>query len=239
LGKIASSDIVAGMAPRGYLFDYGGTLDGEGWHWFDRTVHLYREAGCRVPVERLREAFYAAEEAIAEEARRRRYRLRPLVERHFELQAAILGDEVRRFSAAVVEGFCAMTEEGWRRSRALLSRLQTSARLGVVSNFYGNLGVLLDEARLSPLLDVVVESALVGVEKPDPEIYRIATRRLGIPAAQVIMVGDNFARDVRPARAAGLHAIWLTRGGGEPPEAGVADRVISRLDELAPPAEER
>ena len=124
---------------RAVLFDYGGTLDGEGWHWFDRTLSLYRRAGCELPEDRIKQAFYSADQEIAEEARRRGYGLHPLVRRHVELQMEVLGGAAHRFAEDVVEGFCAMTEAGWESSRALLSRLRGRARLGVVSNFYGNL----------------------------------------------------------------------------------------------------
>jgi putative hydrolase of the HAD superfamily len=127
-----------------------------------------------------------------------------------------------------------MTEVGWERSRALLTRLRGSVRLGVVSNFYGNLEVLLAEAGLATALDTVVESARVGVQKPDPAIYRLAAERLGLPPREVVMVGDSFERDVRASRRAGMHAIWLRRGEAEPPEPGVADRVISSLAEIDP-----
>jgi FMN phosphatase YigB (HAD superfamily) len=220
--------------PRGYLFDYGGTLDGEGWHWFDRTLHLYRRSGCEIPEPQLKQAFYVAEQAIAEEARREGLRLRPLLERHVELQMAVLGDDALRFATPVVRGFCEMTEEGWHRARAALSRLRGRARLGVVSNFYGNLDVLLEEGGLSPLLDAVVESARVGIEKPDPAIYRLAAQRLALVPEDVVMVGDNFDRDIRAARAIGMRAIWLRRGSAQPPETGLADCVISRLDEIQP-----
>jgi HAD superfamily hydrolase (TIGR01509 family) len=222
--------------PRGYLFDYGGTLDGEGWHWFDRTLYLYRRTGCELPEPRIREAFYSADRQIAADARREGLRLRPLLERHVELQMAVLGDDARRFGAELVRGFCEMTEEGWRSARAVLSRLHGRMRLGVVSNFYGNLEVLLEEAGLSPLLDTVVESARVGVEKPDPAIYRLAADRLALTPGDVIMVGDSFERDVRAARRAGMRAVWLRRGSTPPPEAGLAEHVISRLEQLeAPP----
>jgi len=147
----------------------------------------------------------------------------------------VLGDGADRFAAALVRGFCEMTEEGWRRARATLSRLRSRARLGVVSNFYGNLDVLLEEGGLAPLLDTVVESARVGIEKPDPAIYRLAAQRLALVPEEVVMVGDNFDRDVRPARTIGMRAIWLRRGSAPPPEAGLADRVISRLDEIESP----
>jgi len=220
------------MPAAGYLFDYGGTLDGEGWHWFDRTVHLYRRAGCELPVERLKEAFYAADRDIAGEARERRYRLRPLIERHVELQMAVLGDDGRRFARDVAAGFCAMTEEGWRAARILLGRLKGQAKLGVVSNFYGNLEAQLDEAGLTVFLDTVVESVQVGLEKPDPAIYRLAAERLALSPETIVMVGDNFERDVRPAKATGMATIWLRRGRAEPPEASVADRVIGALAEI-------
>src|SRR5207249_3493117 len=154
-------------------------------------------------------------------ASRERLQLRPLLERHVELQMEVLGDDTRCFAAAVVRGFCEMTEEGWQRARSTLSRLRGRARLGVVSNFYGNLDVLLEEGRLAPLLDAVIESARVGIEKPDPAIYRLAAERLMLVPHDVVMVGDNFDRDVRAARSVGMHAIWLRRGSGCPPEAGV------------------
>ncbi len=219
---------------RAVLFDYGGTLDGEGWHWFDRTLSLYRQAGCELPEPEIKRAFYSADHAIAEEARLGGYGLRPLLRRHVELQMEVLGSAARRFGDDVAEGFCAMTEAGWESSRALLSRLRGRVRLGVVSNFYGNLEVLLAEGGLSAALDTVVESARVGVEKPNPAIYRLAAERLELPPREVVMVGDNFERDVRASRRAGMHAIWLRRGEAEPPEPGIADRVISRLAEIDP-----
>ncbi len=215
---------------RAFLFDYGGTLDGEGWHWFDRVLHLYRTAGATIPEERIRQAFYAADRAL--DGAVAGMRLRPLIERHVEAQIEVLGDEGRRYASGLVEGFCTMTEEGWAAARACFERLGGRARLGVVSNFYGNLDTLLEEAGLRPHLSVVVESIHVGVAKPDRWIYGIALERLGLEPAEVVMVGDNFERDVRVAKQVGMGAIWLRRGGGPPPEEGIADRVVSRLSEI-------
>jgi HAD superfamily hydrolase (TIGR01549 family) len=219
---------------RAYLFDYGGTLDGEGRHWFDRSVELQRRAGSTIAEPEMKRAFYAADARLALEAAERRHRLRPMIERHAELQAEVLGDPFRRIAPAFVDGFVAITEEGWRAARALFVRLRPHARLGVVSNFYGNLETVLEEAGLAASLEVVVESAAVGVEKPDPAIYRIALERLALPAHEVAMVGDHFERDVRVAKSLGLRAIWLRRGDREPPEPGVADAVVSSLAEIAP-----
>jgi putative hydrolase of the HAD superfamily len=226
---------MAGPA-RGLLFDYGGTLDGEGWHWFDRFVELYRRADAEFSREELRRAFSFAEERVAAEAAAAGFSLRHLLERHVQFQAEVLGPRVRALAPRLVEGFCRSVAEGWERARAVLERLRPEARLGVVSNFYGNLEVLLEEARLRPLFDVVVESARVGVAKPDRRIFALALERLGLPPGAVTMVGDNFERDLRPAKALGMRTAWLVRDGAAvPPEPGVADRVIGSLEELLAP----
>lgn len=216
------------------LFDYGGTLDGEGWHWFDRFVHLYRGAGSTLPLEAIREAYYFADREIAPEARAGRYRLRPLLERHVELQAEVLGEPTRRIARALVDGFAAISDVGWRSAREALGALRGRVALGVVSNFYGNLSTLLDEAGLAAVLDTVIESARVGLEKPDPAIYRLAAKSLALPPERIVMVGDNFERDCRPAKAIGMSTVWLRRGEAPAPEPGIADRVVSRLAEICP-----
>lgn len=220
------------MVDRAYLFDYGGTLDGEGWHWFDRFLHLYRDSGSVLPEETIKKAFYFADARIAAEAAARGLRLRPLIERHVELQMEVLGDPVRGIAKRLVEGFCAITADGWAKARAALRRLRAEARLAVVSNFYGNLEIILEEAGLAPLLDAVIESVRVGVEKPDPRIFEIALDRLGIAPQQAVMVGDNFDRDLRPAKSIGMGTIWLRQGTKPPPEPGIADLVIGTLDEI-------
>jgi putative hydrolase of the HAD superfamily len=60
----------------------------------------------------------------------------------------------------------------------------------------------------------VIDSTLVGVEKPDPGIFRIALRAAGAEASSVVHVGDLLSTDVAGARAAGIEPIHLdpTRG---------------------------
>jgi putative hydrolase of the HAD superfamily len=61
---------------------------------------------------------------------------------------------------------------------------------------------------------VVIDSHVVGVAKPDPEIFRIALQALGIPASQeVIHVGDSLRYDVTGAFAAGLRPLHLDPHG--------------------------
>ena len=95
--------------------------------------------------------------------------------------------------------------------------LATLTRLGlrqvVVSNSNGTARAKLERLGLASGFDFVVDSHEVGVEKPDPAIFKIALGRLGVEADAVLHVGDFFHIDVVGARAAGLHA-WLIDVGG-------------------------
>ena len=61
-------------------------------------------------------------------------------------------------------------------------------------------------------LDFVIDSSQVGVEKPDPRIFRIALERAGMAATDAVYVGDLYSVDVLGARAAGLNAILMDPG---------------------------
>jgi putative hydrolase of the HAD superfamily len=106
-------------------------------------------------------------------------------------------------------------------------------RVGVVSNADGRVAALLETAGLAPHLEAIVDSHLEGVEKPDPEIFRRAVARLGVPAGRAAYVGDIFAIDVLGARAAGLSAILIDETGAY---ADVECPRIAALAELHAPA---
>jgi putative hydrolase of the HAD superfamily len=75
-----------------------------------------------------------------------------------------------------------------------------------------------------------VESAVVGIRKPDVRIYELALRSLGgvEAAADVVVVGDSLKNDIRPARQIGCQAIWLK---GEPWDSEAFDNSASYSDE--------
>ena len=100
-------------------------------------------------------------------------------------------------------------------------------RLGVVSNADGRVRKLLEEAGLATHLEIILDSALVGMEKPDPRIFLAAVEWLCLQPSSCAYVGDLYEIDILGARAAGLRGILI---GGAPAE-GPVERV-STLDEL-------
>jgi putative hydrolase of the HAD superfamily len=116
------------------------------------------------------------------------------------------------------------------RSAAALARLRAAGlRLGVVSNSDGRVDEALEAAGLRQYFDVIIDSALAGVEKPDPGIFHAALDALGVSPEEAVYVGDLYDVDVVGARAAGMDAILL----GSPPTEGAAPcRTSASIEEL-------
>jgi HAD superfamily hydrolase (TIGR01509 family) len=113
---------------------------------------------------------------------------------------------------------------------AALERLRGGGRrrLAVLSNANGTVRVLFERLGLLRHFDHILDSAVEGVEKPDPRFFRNALERAGADPATTLHVGDLYFVDVRGARAAGLEA-WLLDVADLYPEAD-CPRVRSLTD---------
>jgi len=85
--------------------------------------------------------------------------------------------------------------------------------VGVISNSNGMVRAIMEAAGLDRHLDLVLDSGVVGVEKPDPRIFHLALEAAGVPAAAATYVGDLYSVDVIGARRAGLDAVLLDPRG--------------------------
>jgi putative hydrolase of the HAD superfamily len=85
--------------------------------------------------------------------------------------------------------------------------------MGVLSNWDTRLGPLLEGLNLRTYFDHVILSAVVGWEKPHRCIFESALARVGIPANEVLHVGDSYQQDVIGAQQVGMYAVWLRRHG--------------------------
>jgi putative hydrolase of the HAD superfamily len=196
------------MNVRAVLFDYGGTLDGE-CHWLPRFLDAYRVAGLALTFERFRSAFDYATQCGYDDRRVAEMPLAELIQFHVARHMEYLRMKEPKVADRVIAQFVAASEAALAQSRALLERLRRRVALGVISNFYGNLERILHEARVAPLLTAIVDSARVGIFKPDPQIFALAVQRIGCTPAEALYVGDSFEKDIVGAHAAGLRTGWL------------------------------
>ncbi len=99
--------------------------------------------------------------------------------------------------------------------------------LAIVSNWPAGLAKLCHELGILGHFDEVLASAEVGHEKPAPEIFQEACRRLGRQPAEVLHVGDSIEADIKGATWAGLKAVLIDRTGSG---TGAETAAIPSLD---------
>lgn len=213
------------------LFDFGGTLDAAGLAWIDRFAAAYARAGLDVPIEQLREAAGYGTRQAYHSPQLSGFDLRATVAFHVGCQFAQLNIESPAASAAVVDTFVSWAEAALADSRAVLERLSRGFKLGVVSNFYGNVDRILAAAGIAPLLAAIIDSTVAGVSKPDPRIFTLAVERLDTCPAAALFVGDSLQQDIAPARAAGLRTAWLC-GDRYAGDGAAADLCLQSLRDL-------
>ena len=225
---------------KGYIFDFGGTLDTNGCHWGKFIWHAYERQHVPVNWEQFREAYIFAEQQLGKNAiilptdsfrqtldKKLRIEMERLVTQGYWYSSPL---EVERLHAAVLDDLYSRVCEHVTCGREVLLRLKPQYPLVLCSNFYGNLTEVLKEFQLDGLFQDVVESEVVGIRKPDVRIYELALRSLGgvEAAADVVVVGDSLKNDIRPARQIGCQTIWLK---GEPWDSEASDNSASYSDE--------
>jgi putative hydrolase of the HAD superfamily len=248
--------------PTAILFDFGGTLDCPS-HWLDRFLKHYRAAGFDLTREELDPAFdFATKAGYTAGKSMERFKLgdlvRFLVGNQFEYLRGEGPDRFReslskmdsrerfRNVERVRESFLKETTAGLARSRDILARLKPHFRLGVISNWYGNLDAIIAEAGMTRLLDSITDSARVRAFKPDAAIFHAALRALRTTAQETAMVGDSMNKDLAPARRIGMRTVLVRSiGSAYEPAASAAqssngtgsdftpDYMIDSLEELA------
>ncbi|MBV8774050.1 MAG: HAD family hydrolase [Deltaproteobacteria bacterium] len=211
---------------RAILFDFGGTLDFPR-HWLDRFLAHYRAAGILISREELEPAFDAATKyAYSAGSTVREFGLTALIQYLLEHQFVNLRKRgllpapnsitansgttgSLELMTQIRDAFVAESSNGLAVSRPLLMSLAPRFRLGVVSNFYGNLTRILAEADLSHAVHAVADSGTIGFYKPDTRLFTAALTKLGMRPEETVMVGDSIAKDCVPAHAMGMRTVWL------------------------------
>lgn len=201
--------------------DSGNTLFGMDLDWVGRCLG---EQGIPVEVRALERADLAARPQVS---RMRIDRTVPVGTPGFELYLGwmlsyldgashLVPEERQRIAARLAPHLDGPGQKRFLWSRLLpgveealgLMRLQ-GLRLVLVSNSDGTVEDKLTRYGLRDSFDRVVDSAVVGVRKPDPRIFVRALDGFGIRPEEALHVGDFFHADVLGARAAGLHAVLL------------------------------
>lgn len=218
---------------KGYIFDYGGTLDTGGHHWGKVIWHAYERQQVPVSEAQFREAYVHGERTLGKNPIiQPAFTFRQTLEKKLQLQLEFLHQE--DYLSPLLDDLYSRTQAETRKSREVLLRLKEQYPMVLVSNFYGNIQTVLGEFGLDGVFSQIIESAVVGVRKPDPRIFSLGVEALGLKPDEVVVVGDSIDKDIVPARQAGCHTVWF-RGEGwtdDPVDESLPDRIITDLREL-------
>lgn len=229
------------------LFDFGGTLDTNGIHWSEMFRTAYENAKLGITFEDFNEAYVKAESMMYKLIKRNDSFFNTIHTQSF-LQLKYL-EENKSYN---FPGGSSVTSEVIAKNchdyvlktigtvGQLLLSLGKNYKLGVVSNFYGNLEASLESLGIAKFFSVITDSTLAGVSKPDPAIFRAAISKLSeemvpekITAENILVVGDSYTRDIGPAKKLGCKTIWLDVRSWERPEKTVsADFIVKDIVEI-------
>ena len=98
-------------------------------------------------------------------------------------------------------------------ARPVLDELRPRYPMVLVSNFYGNVDAVLRDFNIRYYFGGIIESAVVGVRKPNPTIFRLGVDVLELPPQEVLVIGDSLRKDIEPAQSLGCQVLWLKGKG--------------------------
>lgn len=228
---------------KGIIFDYGGTLDTNGVHWSEVLWKAYQKENIKVTKEAFRDAYVFAERRLeAEPVVLPEDNFLAVLRKKTDIETRYLMDNgiwevdelTRRPDAEHIALDCYIeARKQVSKSIEILKQLAGKYKLALVSNFYGNLESVLSDFGFD-CFSTVVESAVVGVRKPDARIFSIALERMGLNAEEVVVVGDSLKNDIMPAKSVGCKTMWLKGIGwdGTTEDSPAADHTIGKLEDI-------
>ena len=238
---------------RGALFDYGGTIDSNGVHWAEVIWQAYQAENVPITKETFRYAYVHGERTLGKNPIIKPYHtfldmMRLKIEIQFEWLllpeggnrgnrgSQENGDEYKNNTALKfrIADFCyAYARSSVKKARPVIEWLASKYPLALVSNFYGNISAVLNDFEIDRFFPAIIESAVVGVRKPDPRIFQLGVESLHLQANEVVVIGDSYDKDIVPATIAGCQTIWLKHiGWNEYTGNETADLIISDFAEL-------
>lgn len=217
---------------RAILFDFGGTLDADGLRWSASFHSAYRGLGGGLPFGNFDSVFRASDRALEKLPEIRHLGFRAMIETQAQLLQEMVPDGATVDFTAVADRFHRDAVRTTERNVRVLSSLAAHYRLGIVSNFTGNLSRCLAELGLTSYFQTVSDSGVLGTSKPHPEIFETTLAALEVEPREAWIVGDNFDADIRPARTLGLSTCWLTEMDRETPDDCAPTARITSLTEL-------
>lgn len=151
------------------------------------------------------------------------------------LLLSLSDSEIHQIAVDMAHYINAKTLDLLQENKQVLEHLkQAGYPMVLVSNFYGNINQVLKDAEIDGYFKDVIESAVVGVRKPNPAIFALGVCALDLPASQVLVIGDTYGKDIIPAHKLGCHTLWIKGLQWEEKQVdeSIPDGIIRKLSEM-------
>lgn len=203
---------------KGIIFDYGGTIDTDGIHWGELIGEEYDKAGIGIGRGLYREAYVHGERSLAKS---------PIIEptdtfhtllkKKITLQFEYLSQQdsqlmlTQEQADKIADACYARVNEALALTRGIVQKLAERYPMVLVTNFYGNMPVVLEEFGLTNYFNSIIESSVVGLRKPDPSLFALGVKALGVEADEIVVIGDSYRKDIYPSSTLGCRTVWLKK----------------------------
>ena len=227
---------------KGIIFDYGGTIDTDGIHWGEFIWEQYKETGVDISHETYREAYvygerFLAKNHVIEQTDTFHTLLRKKIAIHFDYLHNRFPEKhfSKEDAERIADGCYNKVKKTMETTCAVVKELSKQYPLVLVTNFYGNMPVVLKEFNLSEYFKTIVESSVVGLRKPDPALFALGVEALGFEPHEIVVIGDSYRKDIYPSSTLGCRTVWLKNVCWEEEtvvQGDEADAIIRTLKEL-------
>ena len=201
---------------KGIIFDYGGTIDTNGIHWGEFIWEQYQKVGIDITRDIYREAYvygerFLAKNPVIEPCDTFHTLLRKKIAIHFDFLRNRMPEKQfdNEVAETIADGCYNKVKSTLETTCAIVENLSGKYPLVLVTNFYGNMPVVLKEFRLSKYFKNIVESSVVGLRKPDPALFALGVKELGMNPEEIVVIGDSYRKDIYPASTLGCKTVWL------------------------------
>lgn len=225
---------------KGIIFDYGGTLDTGGRHWSEVLWDSYQAAGVEVNKADFRDAYVYAERELARERHilpAHDFHDMLLIKVKIELEYLVreghfAPEDVDTTTEKIAQHSYETARQSIEHAKPVLEELSKHYKLVMVSNFYGNIETVLEDFGIRDYFAAIIESAVLGIRKPDPRIFEHGVKALGIQPEETLVIGDSLKKDIRPAESIGCQVLWIKgEAWSEEENAAFHPNTISDLEE--------
>jgi putative hydrolase of the HAD superfamily len=221
------------------MFDFGGTIDTNGIHWSEIFKFGYQKYGLVLSDELFNLAYVTAQKIIDSDNAMSNKNLFETITMQIYLQNEIVSKNLNRefcnqtTRIYITSDIYELVKNTAAQAIPIIRDLKINRKTAIVSNFNGNLKIVCDELGLTPYMNYLVDSALVNLWKPDPQIFNYCLKMSGVAASECVVVGDSYSRDIAPAKSLGCATIWLNHQSWEKIDnPDKADFTISTFEEL-------